>query len=47
MTNQSMFAKYTDAQTFAKIVDFANITEMWAVKIFKGQSIDKAEIGSV
>ena len=40
MTNQSMFAKYTDAQTFAKIVDFANITEMWehSVKAYGDQS---------
>ena len=29
MTNASIFEKYTDAQTFAKIVDFTNITEMW------------------
>ncbi|MBR5615884.1 MAG: acyl--CoA ligase [Clostridia bacterium] len=40
MTNQSMFAKYTDAQTFAKIVDFANITEMWehSVKAYGDKS---------
>ncbi|MBR5615400.1 MAG: AMP-binding protein, partial [Clostridia bacterium] len=40
MTNQNMFAKYTDAQTFAKIVDFANITEMWehSVKAYGDKS---------
>ena len=25
----NVFEKYTDAQSFAKIVDFANLTEMW------------------
>jgi len=29
MTNLSIFEQYTDKETFAKIVDFANITEMW------------------
>mgnify|MGYP003505355150 CR=1 FL=1 len=29
MTNPSIFEQYTDKETFAKIVDFANITDMW------------------
>jgi long-chain acyl-CoA synthetase len=29
MTDVSIFKKYTDTQTFDKIVDFANITDMW------------------
>lgn len=29
MTNLKQFEKYTDEETFARIVDFANVTEMW------------------
>ncbi len=40
MTNLSIFEQYTDKETFAKIVDFANITEMWehSVKTYGGHS---------
>lgn len=27
--NNSIFAKYTDSETFARIVDYKNLTEMW------------------
>ncbi|MBE6595742.1 MAG: acyl--CoA ligase [Ruminococcaceae bacterium] len=29
MTNLNRFETYTDGETFAKIVDFSNVTEMW------------------
>ena len=40
MMDATMFEKYTSKETFAKIVDFANLTEMWehAVKTYGGNS---------
>lgn len=40
MTDAMIFEKYTSKETFAKIVDFANITEMWehSVKVYGDKS---------
>ena len=40
MSHSNIFEKYTDKETFDKIVDFANLTEMWenSVKTYGEQS---------